>query len=124
MSEITIYEGDDSKADYILSYGKKWSDPAKEGTPVLRTDVTNIFFYVKTKLSDSSPWLSLSDGTPGEIDWLDDLNGQIRVTFGRTTAGEAGDNQHYELRIKFVDGSYLTAESGAFNVLESVVDEP
>lgn len=130
MPEITVYEGDDSKAYYTLEYGESWSNPSKAGTAVLASDVSTIYFYVKTNLSDTSAWLTLTNAD--QISWRSGpsaTDGKISVDFSnasspKTTRGHTGDGQHYELRLKFMDGTYITAEAGTFNVLESVVDEP
>ena len=52
------------------------------------------------------------------------LNGKIREKLNSNTNGHVGSSQFYELRIKFSDGSYVTAESGTFNVVQSQVDRP
>src|SRR3954452_8935832 len=102
MAEITVYEGDDSKADFTLTYGPNWSVTAKRGTPVLQSDVSRIYFYVKTTLSGTA-WLTLTDATDA-ITWLNGpsaTDGKIRVTFGTGTSGHTADGQFYELRLKF-----------------------
>src|SRR4051794_34695921 len=110
MAEITVFEGDDAKADFTLLYSQSWSATAKRGTPVLQADVSRIYFYVKTLLSDTSAWLTLTDATSSII-WLNGpgaTDGKIRVTFGTGTTGHAGDGQRYELRIKMADGTFVT----------------
>jgi hypothetical protein len=36
----------------------------------------------------------------------------------------SGDNLYYELRIKFLDSSHVTAEAGTFHIRASNVDRP
>ena len=36
MPEISCYEGDNSKADFTLTYGQNWSDATKRGLAVKR----------------------------------------------------------------------------------------
>src|SRR5690349_19347761 len=124
MAEITCFEGDDSKADFTLMYGPTWSDSTKRGLPVAQSDITTVYFYVKKLLSDVSPWLSLTSASSSQIKWINGpsaTDGKIRVIFGTGTTAHVGDNQFYELRLKFGDGSYASVESGYFNVKESVV---
>jgi hypothetical protein len=119
--DLTVYEGDNSKADFTLTYGPTWSDTTKRGTPVPKSDTTRVFFYVKKLVSDTSAWLTLNDNGQG-ITWLDTANGKIRVTFGTGTSGRAGDGQTWELRIKLSDGTYISVDRGTFNVIDSLID--
>lgn len=127
MAEISVFEGDNSKADFTLTYGPAWSVVAKRGTPVLQSEVSRVYFYVKTNLSDTSAWLTLTDASSSQIAWLNGpsaTDGKIRVYFGTGTLAHAGDAQRYELRLKLTDGTYCTVEAGTFNVSNSVVDNP
>lgn len=122
--EISVSEGDNSKADFTLTYSQSWSDATKRGLPVPKTDTSKVFFYV-SKTITGSPWLTLTDASSSQIQWLDAVNGKIRVFFNgnQGTAGQIGDSQAYELRIKMADGTYVSVERGTFNVLDSVVDQ-
>ena len=124
MAEITVTEGDNSKADFTLTYSQSWSDSTKRGLPVLKADTTKVFFYV-AKTITGTPWLTLSDASASQIQWLDTANGKIRVFFNgnQGTSTQIGDGQFYELRLKMADGTYVSVESGKFNVLNSVVDQ-
>jgi hypothetical protein len=124
MRSITITEGESAaQYDFYLKYSQNWSESAKRGQPVQQSDVTKTFFYVKALQSDSAAWLSLTDASSSQIEWVSAATGHIRVKFGAGTAGHAGDNQFYELRLKLTSGKYVTAESGHFNVKESIVDQ-
>ena len=122
--ELTIFEADAAKADYTLRYSYEWSVAAKRGTPVLRADLTRVYFYAKANELDAEAWLALTDEDDTEIEWLDAALGKIRIHFPPGTEGEAGAGQQYELRLKFADGSFLTVERGTLNVLNSLIDTP
>lgn len=124
MPHITVHEGERAYLDYTLKYGRNWSVTAKQNTPILNSDTSAVYFYVKTNRSDASPAISLSDASATQIEWLDDDTGEIRVKLGTNTEGEAGDNQVYELRVKFSDGTFLTVEDGTINIIDSPVDTP
>src|SRR5438132_162897 len=120
MAEITLFEGDDSKADFTLTYSQLWSDTTKRGLPVAQADVSVLYFYVKRLLSDTTAWLALTSASASQIKWINGpgaTDGRVRVIFGTGTSGHAGDNQRFELRIKFTDGTFATAEAGTFNVI-------
>ncbi len=124
MAEITVTEGDNSKADFALTYSQSWSDSTKRGLPVAKSDTSKVFFYV-SKTITGTPWLTLDDSSSSQIQWLDTANGKIRVFFNghQGTSTQIGDSQFYELRIKMADSTYVSAERGTFNVLDSVVDQ-
>src|SRR4051812_2383547 len=121
MPELSVYEGERGYIDYTLSYGPLWSVSAKRNTPVLQADVSRLYFYVKASDSGTA-YITLTDASSSQIEWLSATAGTIRVKLGSGTAGHTGDGQPYELRIKLTDGSYVTAEHGKLNVLESTVD--
>ena len=126
MPEITITEGESAaKADFTLTYGPDWSVAAKRNTPVLKSDLaaTGVYFHVKATAGGAA-WLTFTDANSAQIEWLDQALGKIRVHFPETTEGRVADQQPYELRLKFSDGKWLTAESGVLNVKESTVDTP
>jgi hypothetical protein len=125
VADLSIFEGDNSKVDYTLTYSANWSNAAKRGLPVLQADVSRVYWYAKTLKTDTSAWLTLTDASASQIAWLDATAGKIRVFVGSaTTEGHAGDAQYYECRIKFSDGTYATVDSGTLNVLQSLVDQP
>src|SRR5205807_1587796 len=109
--------------DYTLTYSQNWSNAAKRGLPVPQADVTKIFFYVKTLSSDVNAWLKLTDASASQIQWLDTVNGKIRVFFPVNTEGHTGDRQPFECRAQLTDSSLINIESGFINVLESTVDQ-
>ena len=125
---ISLFEGDSAaKADFTLRYGFDWSVAAKRGTPVLQSDVSTVFLYVKTLETDTTAWLQLSSASSSQIAWLNGpgaTDGKIRVYFGAGTAGHAADGQGYELRLKFTDGTYLTWVKDVLNIKQSLVDNP
>jgi len=125
MPEITLFEADSAaKADFTLRYSHDWSAAAKRGTPVLRADLSRVYFYAKAAEADVTAWLTHSDADASQIEWLDEALGKIRVKFPAATEGRAGGGQHYELRLKFTDGTFLTVERGTLNVLNSLIDTP
>ena len=124
MPDIQVSEYERGFIDYTLTYGQQYSVVAKRGTPVLQSDVTHVYFYVKATLSDTSPFISLSDASSSQIEWLDATAGKIRVKLGTNTGTHAGDSQPYELRLKMADGSYISAETGLLYIKNSVVDNP
>ncbi len=123
MPDITVYENEDAYIDRTLKYGRNWSVVAKRGAYIPQTDTTTIYFYVSANQA-SSPYISLTTASSSQIAWTDAVNGKIRIYLGSNTSGHVGDDQYYEIRIKFADGSYVTAESGNFNVITSIVDRP
>lgn len=124
MPEITIHEAERAFIDYTLTYGPDWSVTADRNQPVDRSDVTVVYFYVKTSLSAASPWISLSDASASQIEWLDEDAGQIRVKIPVSTEGQVQDGHEYELRIKWTDGTFTTADRGQLHVKNSIVDTP
>lgn len=120
--EITITEGESrAKAQFALVYSQQWSVAAKRGTGVVQGDVSRVYFYVKTLKSDTTAWLTLSDASSSQISWSSNV---VTVNFPESTEGHVADNQCFELRIKWADGTFTTAASGTFNVRESTVDTP
>jgi hypothetical protein len=125
MELHSIFEGDSAaKQDFTLMYNHTHSVAAKRGTPVLQSDVSKSFFYIKTNKSDASAWLTLTDASSSQIEWTGPTTGAIRVKYGADTAGRASSSpQYWELRIKFTDGTYLTWAEGTISVKESIVDQ-
>jgi hypothetical protein len=124
MPEITLFEADSAaKADWTLLYSQSWSVAAKRGTPVLQADISVVYFFVKANESDASAWLTLTDASSTQVEWLDGALGKIRVHFPEGTEGHAGTNQ-YELRLKFTSGKFLTVERGTLYVRDSLIDTP
>ncbi len=122
MPEITAYENENAFLDFTLKYGPLYSNTSKRGLAVPQGDTTDVFFYASAT-SGGVNWLTLS-ASGGTITWTDATNGKIRVKLGTNTGGRVGSSQFYELRIKFADGSYVTAESGTLNILQSNVERP
>lgn len=131
MPDITVDENEDVFLQYPLKYGKDWAVAAKIGTPTQKGDTSAVFFYVAATES-GTPWLSLSDASSSQIAWLDSTgtessastNTTVRVKLGSNTGGHVGPSQFFELRIKFSDGSYVTARQGSLNVKRSQVERP
>jgi hypothetical protein len=124
MPKLQVIESSRSFIDRTLLYGANWSDEDKQGEPVARDDLTAVYFFLKEDIDDASPVLSLSDAAPSQIEWIDEDEGEIRIKLGTNTEGLAGYKQAYELRLKFPDGSFVTAERGTLDILDSVVDTP
>lgn len=124
MANLKVYEAERGFFDFTLTYGERWSDAALQGKPIPKTAISRVYFSVKHKFSDSSPFIELTDEDPLEIQWLDETNGKIRVKLRETTEGHAGDDKEYELRLKLIDGSWLTAKAGKLDILPSVVGTP
>lgn len=125
MSDITLREAERKMRRYTLRYGPKWSNTAKQNTPIPRSDLATVgvYFYVKSNASDAEAWLRYSDADSDEIEWEDETNGIILVKLGTISQGQVGNNV-YECRLNFSDDSWMTIEDGQFIVLESVVDTP
>lgn len=121
--DILVYENEDVFLDFPLFYGQQYSVTAKRGLPVPRADTSAIYFYVAATIS-SSPYLSLTDASSTQIEWLDTTTGKIRVHLGSNTNGHVGDNQVYEVRIKMADGTYITLDTGTIHIKPSIVDRP
>jgi hypothetical protein len=66
------------------------------------------------------PFISLSDASSSQIEWLS--RGGMRVKLGSNTAAHAGNDNVFELRAKFPDGSFVTVQKGNLHVIESTVD--
>src|SRR5207253_382224 len=108
-----------------------WAVPAKWGTALTKADVSAIYFYAAATETGSN-WLTLSTASSTQIAWLDSTgtesttstNSTIRVKLGSNTSGHAADNQFFECRAKFTDGSYLTLLQGRLHIKASQVDRP
>ena len=74
--------------------------------------------------ADGTTWMELTDDVETEIEWVDEDTGEILIFFGLSSEGEIEDNQKYELRVKFSDGSFITLEKGIVNIRDSIVDTP
>ena len=122
MPKLQVYEAERGLIDYTLMYSPKWSVAAKRNTPVLESDTSVVYFYVKNP--SGTAVVSLSDANSAEIEWIDTALGKIRVKLGTGTEGKVNDDNDYELRIKFTDGGFVTADAGKLDILESVVDTP
>ncbi len=124
MANLKVYEAERGFFDFTLTYGERWSDESLQGKPIPKSALDRAYFSVKNAVSDADPIIALTDETPSEIQWIDEVNGKIRVKLGETTEGNAGNNKEYELRLKMLDGSWLTAKAGKFDILPSVVGTP
>lgn len=120
-NELTIYEAENAKVQFALTYSTTWSVAAKRGTNVAQGDVSVVYFYAKTLRSDASAWLTLTDASASQISWSGNV---VTVHFPASTEGQAGDEQFWELRIKWSDGTWTTASEGVLNVINSIVDTP
>lgn len=125
---LEMYEGEDVKIDFTLTYSDTWSDDEKAGENVAKADVQEMWFYMKENDTDTEAFMQLhaeddwSDTT--EIEWLGDTDGRVRVHIDSTTEGHAGKNRLYELRLKLTDGSFYTAKKGKIHIYESLIDRP
>src|SRR4051794_2740143 len=116
MNDITVTENEDVFLQYPLKYDRSWAVPAKRGQTIPRSDTSAVYFYISATESGTA-WLTLSDASSSQIAWLTSAevessattNTTVRVKLGSNTSGHAGDNQWFELRLKFSDGSYVTA---------------
>lgn len=131
MPTITVTENEDVFLEYPLKYGLDWSVVAQRKTSVQKGQTSAVYFYVAAT-EGGTPWLTLSDASSTQIAWLDSTrtessastNTTVRVKLGSNTGGHVGIGQFFELRIKFTDGSYISARQGTFNVVASQVDRP
>lgn len=124
MAAVKVYEAERGFFDFTLTYGERWSDVSLRGNPIPKTAIDRVYFSVKNIVSDVDPFIALTDASPTEIAWLDETNGEIRVKLGGTTEGHVGNDKPYELRLKMIDGSWLTAKAGTINILPSIVGTP
>lgn len=124
MANLKVYEAERGFFDFTLTYGDRWSNAALQGKPIPKTATGRVYFSVKNDVSESSPFIALTDEDPSDIEWLDEANGKIRVKLGETTEGHAGNDKQYELRLKMSDGSWMTAKAGQLDILPSVVGTP
>jgi len=124
MANLKVYEAERGFFDFTLTYGERWSDVSLRGEPIPKTAVSRVYFSVKNNFSDSTQFIEFTDEDPLEIQWLDETNGKIRVKLRETTEGHAGNDKEYELRLKLLDGSWLTAKAGKLDILPSVVGTP
>lgn len=121
--DVLTYEAERGYVDFKpLTYSQQWSDTTKRGKSVQQSEVTRVYFYVKTSISQASPFISLTDASATQIEWL--TGGGVRVKLGTNTLNHAGSDNVYELRVKFPDGSYVTAAAGKLHIIDSVVDNP
>jgi hypothetical protein len=121
--DVLTYEAERGYIDFKpLTYSQSWSDTTKRGQNVLQADTTRVYFYVKTSTSAASPFISLTDSSSSQIEWLS--GGGVRVKLGTNTLNHAGNDNVYELRLKMADTSYVTAATGKLHIIDSVVDNP
>ena len=126
-ANFTIVEGRKYAIPYTMTYsaveGEEWIDELLQGEPIQRSEVTNVFFHMKRRATDTVARLTLSDAEETEIEWVDEAGGEILVHLNENTEGFGGYND-YELTIKFPDGSYTSMDIGKIYVIESVGDTP
>lgn len=120
--DVLTYEGERGYVDFRpLTYSSAFSDATKRGQNLVQADLSRLYFYVKTGDSAASPFITLTDASSAQIEWLS--GGGVRVKLGSNTAGQTRNDCVYELRGKFTDGSYLTFAKGKLHILESTVDQ-
>lgn len=123
IANFTVVEGKTYAIPFTMTYASDWIDTPLQGDPIARADVTTVYFYVKRRATDVVSRIELTDADALEIEWTDEVNGEILVHLNSNTEGFAGYND-YELAIKFPDGSYTSMEIGKMYITESVVDTP
>lgn len=124
MGNLHVYEAEKGFMDFTLTYGTGWSVESDRGKAIPKSATQKVYFDVKNDFSDATSIISLTDADPLQIEWLDEVNGKIRVKLGDTTEGHAGNDKVYELRLKMSDGSWMTAKAGKLDILHSVVGTP
>lgn len=124
MANLKVYEAERGFFDFTLTYGERWSVEVLREQPIPKTATTRVYFSVKNDVSETDPFIALTDENSLEIEWLDEINGKIRVKLGETTEGHTGNDKAYELRLKMSDGSWITAKAGKLDILPSVVGTP
>lgn len=123
VANFTVVEGKTYAIPFTMTYAADWIDVAKQGDPIARADVDTVYFFIKRRATDVTSRLELTDAVEAEIEWIDEVNGEIYVHLNENTEGFAGYND-YELAIKFPDNSYTSMEIGKMFITESVVDTP
>jgi hypothetical protein len=129
-ADIDFMEQENKAMPYTLTYGTDWSNQSLVGQAIpksaLSTSVDgSIFFYVK-KFLDADPVLLYSDAN-GRITWVNNppgTDGKILVNFGGETAGFAARGYTYELRIRWLDGSFTSLETGKLHITPTTVGRP
>jgi len=124
MPHFEVFEGEAFNIPFELQYDRFWSEVSKRGQPVKQSEVTTTFFFVKEKDSDANAFMTLTDATTAEIEWTTPNEGKLTVKLDTSTEGKVGKKRPYELRIKLVDGTFTTVDSGTLDILESTVDTP
>jgi hypothetical protein len=123
VANFTVVEGKTHAIPFTMTYADDWITAAKQGDPIAKTEITNLYFYIKRRATDETARIELSDASATEIEWTDEINGEILVHLNDNTEGYAGYND-YELAVEFPDGSYTSLEIGKMYITESVVDTP
>lgn len=125
---LEMYEGEDMKIQFTLSYSETWSNAGLQGQPVAKSDCLAVYFAMKEKESDTAKFVDLAAVDPfsdtSEIEWTDDDGVILCKLPGADTVGHAGKNRLYEVRVKLSDGTYFTAKKGKIHIFESLIDRP
>lgn len=130
MNDIRVGENEDVALDFPLKYGRDYTTVTKRGLSIPKSDVTEVYFSVAAT-ENGTAFISLTTANAGIV-WLDGEGAEttagtaskVRCKLGTNTAGHAGDNQWFECKIKFADGSMVVPEKGRgnFHISPSIVD--
>ena len=130
MNDFRVGENEDVFLDFPLKYGQAYRPAAKRGLLITKADVTEIYVQVAAT-EDGVPFITLTTANAGIV-WLDSNDAESSVStcskisakFGTNTAGRSGDNQWFEVKIKFTDGSMVVPDKGHghFHITPSIVD--
>lgn len=127
MSKIrSFYESARSIVQFTMTYSATdWSDSTKLGKPVKKTELfaTPAVFFSLRPLTGGANDLDYTDSDTTKIEWIDEDAGIINIKFGGDTEGMVG-KKNYELRVKLLNGSWITVDTGELEILESLVDTP
>lgn len=102
-----------------MSYSEEWSDEAKAGELVKKTEVEKLYFFIinaKTRAIEAT----LVDTNEEEIAWIDEDAGEIDVIIAsEKTQALTGGLKKYECWALLVSGSKALVDSGEFKLYPS-----
>ncbi len=122
--QITESSRDFIDRDLVYDDTTRFSDPTKAGLPVPKSDLLNLYFYINSTETSTTPLILLSDIDPNQIQWLDTVNGKIRIKPGSYTSGKSGSGYYCELKAKMPDGSYISLFKGIIDIHPTIVGTP
>lgn len=118
---FTAHGGTDEYLDFTMQFGPAWDGVENDGDPIPKARTSVVDFYIKYKADDTSYLMHLSDADSAEIEWLDEVNGQIAVRVGKNmTNAMAGDYLYWELKLTTNDSIRVVLGSGRCKLVKTL----